>query len=77
MIFDHIVLIISDYDKSKNFYLHALSPLGIKLIREEDGGVGFGTHNKPSLWIFKEPNVQKPMHAIDADSSKMDNNCSR
>lgn len=62
MIFDHIVLIISDADKSKNFYLNALSPLGIKLIREDDGCIGFGTQNKPSFWICKEDNVQKPMH---------------
>lgn len=43
MIFDHIILIISDVDKSKKFYLNALSPLGIKLIREEDGCIGFGS----------------------------------
>lgn len=62
MIFDHIVLIISDTDKSKKFYLNALSPLDIKLIREDDGCIGFGTQNKPSLWICQETNVQKPMH---------------
>lgn len=62
MIFDHIVLIVSDSNTSKHFYSNALLPLGIQLIREEDGCVGFGTHGKPSLWICQEPNVQKPMH---------------
>jgi catechol 2,3-dioxygenase-like lactoylglutathione lyase family enzyme len=62
MIFDHIVLSISDANKSKNFYVNALLPLGIKLIREEDGCIGFGTQNKPSLWLCQEAPVQEPMH---------------
>jgi catechol 2,3-dioxygenase-like lactoylglutathione lyase family enzyme len=62
MIFDHIVLIVSNYQKSKHFYSHALSPLDISFIREEDNCAGFGSQNKPSLWIAQEENVQKPMH---------------
>jgi catechol 2,3-dioxygenase-like lactoylglutathione lyase family enzyme len=62
MIFDHIVLIVSDCDRSKNFYLNALSPLGIELIRVDADCIGFGRQNKPSLWICEEVNIQKPMH---------------
>ena len=62
MIFDHIVLAISDPDKSKNFYSNALAPLGINLIREIDTCIGFGTQNKPSFWICRDPIIQTPMH---------------
>ena len=63
MIFDHIVLIISDHKKSKIFFSKALLPLGIKFIREDDGCVGFGTNDKASFWVCEEKkNIQKPMH---------------
>lgn len=62
MIFDHIVLIISNREKSKHFYSSALLPLGIQFVRDDDCCAGFGTHNKPSLWLCEEPNTQTPMH---------------
>jgi len=62
MIFDHIVLIVSNGEQSKDFYSHALRPLGITLIREEDQCIGFGSNGKPSLWVCEEDNPQKPMH---------------
>lgn len=71
MIFDHIVLIVSDANKSKQFYLNALAPLGINLIRVDEGCVGFGTQNKASLWLCQETPIQEPMHiAFIADSRK-------
>jgi catechol 2,3-dioxygenase-like lactoylglutathione lyase family enzyme len=63
MIFDHIVLIVSDHKKSKDFYTKALSPLGIAFVRDDDDGcAGFGTHGKPSFWACEEADIQKPMH---------------
>jgi catechol 2,3-dioxygenase-like lactoylglutathione lyase family enzyme len=62
VIFDHIVLIVTDTEKSKQFYAEALAPLGIALIKEEDGCVGFGTNGKPSLWICNDDEIQNPMH---------------
>ena len=62
MIFDHLVLTVSDVEKSKRFYSNALTPLGINLIKEEDGCVGFGNNGKPSFWICSDGIVQKPMH---------------
>lgn len=71
MIFDHIVLIISNNKKSKIFYEKALSPLGIQFVREDDDCIGFGTNGKPSLWLCEENNIQKPMHiAFVAESRK-------
>lgn len=72
MIFDHIVLSVADSERSKQFYINSLAPLGITLIKEEDGCVGFGNNGKPSFWICKDNEVQKPMHiafiASDHDS---------
>jgi hypothetical protein len=62
MIFDHMVLLISNHQKSKMFYSKALLPLGISYIREDDGCVGFGTHGKPSFWACEEEKTQNPMH---------------
>jgi catechol 2,3-dioxygenase-like lactoylglutathione lyase family enzyme len=55
---DHIGIAVSDYGQSKQFYVHALSPLGIDVVMEvtaEQTGCGpacgLGSHGKPSFWI--------------------------
>jgi catechol 2,3-dioxygenase-like lactoylglutathione lyase family enzyme len=55
---DHIGIAVSDYAQSKQFYIHALSPLGIDVVMEVtaeqtggDPGCGFGSGGKPYLWI--------------------------
>jgi catechol 2,3-dioxygenase-like lactoylglutathione lyase family enzyme len=49
---DHIVLNVSDYDRSRTFYEQALAPLGFSLLKEpRPGAGGFGTEGKPSFWI--------------------------
>jgi catechol 2,3-dioxygenase-like lactoylglutathione lyase family enzyme len=62
MIFDHIVLAVTNQKKSKEFYLRALTPLGISFVRDDAECSGFGTNNKPSFWICEESPIQKPMH---------------
>lgn len=59
--FDHVKFGVSDYEKSKTFFLHALKPLGVELIDEgtPDYGVEmssgdvslclFQTNEKPAL----------------------------
>jgi len=51
MIIDHIGMAISDYEKSKEFYLKALAPLGIQLVAEVQGWAGFGKKGKPEFWF--------------------------
>ncbi len=51
MIIDHIGLGVSDYDKSKEFYLKCLAPLGITLVREEGNTAGFGKNNNAVYWF--------------------------
>lgn len=49
---DHIGIRVSDYDRSKRFYLAALAPLGYKLLFEHPiSGAGFGRGGKPDFWI--------------------------
>jgi len=62
MIFDHIVLSVSNLEMSKHLYSHALSALGMAFIREDDGCIGFGSHGKPSLWLYEDSLPHKPMH---------------
>ena len=66
---DHIGFPVSDYRRSKAFYLQALAPLNYVLIMEveqetEKGfpAAGFGANGKPDFWIGGEGGLQKPLH---------------
>jgi catechol 2,3-dioxygenase-like lactoylglutathione lyase family enzyme len=53
---DHIGIEVSDFGRSREFYLRALEPLGIELMMEPvDGAAGFGSETehgpKPYFWI--------------------------
>ena len=55
---DHVGIPVSDYTRSKGFYLKVLAPLGYGLVLEvaspETGGhdhAGFGPKGKPAFWI--------------------------
>jgi catechol 2,3-dioxygenase-like lactoylglutathione lyase family enzyme len=59
---DHIGIGVSDYDQSKQFYIHVLSALDIELVMEvtaeqtgSDPAAGFGVNGKPSFWICPGP----------------------
>jgi catechol 2,3-dioxygenase-like lactoylglutathione lyase family enzyme len=62
MIFDHIALTASDYEKSRRFFVNALQPLGIELAMEFEGSAGFGKDGKPELWLSGGKDAQRPMH---------------
>jgi catechol 2,3-dioxygenase-like lactoylglutathione lyase family enzyme len=63
MIIDHIGLNVSDYDKSKDFFSSALTPLGIELVIEIGGYAGFGRGGKPEFWFGADGGeIQRPMH---------------
>lgn len=69
MIIDHIGFVISDLARSKNFYSSCLAPLGIELVAEVEGWVGFGRNDKPDLWFGPGGEAHQPMHiAFEADS---------
>ena len=66
---DHIGFPVSDYQRSKSFYLKALAPLDYVLVMEvkQDGpdahpAAGFGAGGKPDFWIGGEGGLDKPLH---------------
>lgn len=69
---DHITLLVSDYDRSKAFYLKALAPLGFELImeltREQvpslpcEKTMGMGISGKPELWLRTVDEEVRPTH---------------
>jgi len=62
MIIDHITLQVSDYARSKQFYLQALAPLGIQICMEFDNIAGFGKSGKGEFWLSAIGQPQGPMH---------------
>ena len=65
---DHAGFPVSDYARSKAFYLQALAPLGYGLIMEvqqdenDSPAAGFGAGGKPDFWIGGEGGLQRPIH---------------
>jgi len=51
--FDHIGLVVDDFDKSVAFYQAALAPLGVAIVTRSSGEVGFGRDRQPQLWIYR------------------------
>ena len=62
MIIDHIGLRVSDFEKSKEFYIRSLEPLGISLLCKEDGNVGFGMGDTAPFWIGPNLDASKRTH---------------
>ena len=74
---DHTGVAATNYEKSKQFYLGALAPLGYQLMmelpKEVTGGrgvAGFGVPPKPDFWLAENATANKPpVHiAFRADS---------
>ena len=60
--FDHIGLGVSDYDASKQFFLKALGPLGVRIVMEGPYGLGIGPDGKPSFWLHQSSTKPAPLH---------------
>lgn len=66
--FDHVSLHVSDYDRSKAFYVGALAPLGLTVQMDFGHACGIGVEGKPIFWLVAaEPttNVHVAFHAED------------
>lgn len=51
---DHFTLKVSNYPRSKAFYLAALKPLGYELVMEFGNSGGFGAGGKPDFWMVED-----------------------
>jgi catechol 2,3-dioxygenase-like lactoylglutathione lyase family enzyme len=76
---DHIGIAVSDYPRSRAFYMQALAPLGyapvMDVTREQSGGyegTGFGAAGKPSFWIGTGHAPAGPMHVAFIAKSRAD-----
>jgi catechol 2,3-dioxygenase-like lactoylglutathione lyase family enzyme len=61
MILDHVKIRVSDVERSRAFYEAALAPLGISVVLEYPGTVGFGKDRKPEFFVT-EGEVRDPAH---------------
>ena len=60
---DHVRINVSDYARSKDFYVAALAPLGFELVMEFDNrGGGFARDRKPWFWIYEAEEPHRGVH---------------
>jgi catechol 2,3-dioxygenase-like lactoylglutathione lyase family enzyme len=51
---DHTGINVSNFEKSKQFYINALAPLGYQLLTEFNASIaGFGIDGKADFWIMQ------------------------
>jgi catechol 2,3-dioxygenase-like lactoylglutathione lyase family enzyme len=73
---DHIGIAVTNYAASKDFYVKALAPLGLELVKEVtpemsgDGSraAGFGANGRPFFWIGTGPAPSRVHVALTAPS---------
>jgi catechol 2,3-dioxygenase-like lactoylglutathione lyase family enzyme len=66
---DHTGVGVSDFARSRDFYVKALAPLGYTLLAEFSAAVtgsvdvaGFGEAPKPDFWVNHTPPNKPPLH---------------
>jgi catechol 2,3-dioxygenase-like lactoylglutathione lyase family enzyme len=59
--FDHVSFAVSDFARSKAFYLAALAPLGFKVLMEFPGAAGIGD-TRPFFWISAGDSIKGKLH---------------
>ena len=61
---DHVGIEVSDFARSRAFYVRALQPLGMGVVKEDgDAFVGFGVPGRPSFWVRQaEGSPSGPSH---------------
>jgi catechol 2,3-dioxygenase-like lactoylglutathione lyase family enzyme len=76
---DHVGLTVSDFARSRAFYVAALAPLGytpvMDVTKEQTGGyegAGFGVDGKPSFWIGNGAKTSGPIHVAFVAKSRDD-----
>ena len=59
--FDHVVFGVRDYEKTKEFYLKVLEPIGVVVLSEGELGIELSSDGKSSLCIRRKPE-EYPAH---------------
>lgn len=64
----HTSLVVSDYRRSKRFYLKVLEPLGYRNNMEDGEAAGFNDGKNTDFWISRHDTVVPTHIAFEADS---------
>jgi catechol 2,3-dioxygenase-like lactoylglutathione lyase family enzyme len=62
MILDHVSLRVRDVARSRAFYEAALAPLGLSVLMENEGSVGFGAGRRAAFWLNPGSETSGPVH---------------
>ena len=62
MIIDHVGLAVRDLARSRTFYLEALAPLALSIVRDGDDVVVFGREDRGGLALHVSDQVPQPIH---------------
>ena len=62
MVFDHIGISVKDFPKARAFYLRALAPLGVRVIKETAQWAMLGRPGEGDLWIGAFGTPTSPIH---------------
>ena len=68
--FEHVGFGVTQFARSKDFYLKALAPLGVGVVMEGPYGVGLGRPGKPSLWLSETRETPAHLHLAFAAASR-------
>jgi catechol 2,3-dioxygenase-like lactoylglutathione lyase family enzyme len=73
-VLDHVTIIVSDLERSNQFYGQALQPIGYSLIVEGDSHSAFGAgdHVVPDFWLRKGDPTMSSHVAFRADRAGVD-----
>ena len=69
---DHIGFAVADYERSKDFFVKSLAPLGLRIVMEGEGGVGIGVNGKPFIWLAPDGDAPAPIHVAFTAESRAD-----
>lgn len=67
---DHIIITVSDFERSRGFYVAALEPLGYEVLMEFGKGVGLGVGGKPDFFIHGGGGLEPPFHLAFASGDR-------
>lgn len=70
MILDHVGFHVSEFPRSKSFYLAALAPLGIGVVGEGEGWAMMGRDGKGQFWFGAFGPAPGPIHLAFAAATR-------
>lgn len=61
---DHVVLGVRDVDASRTFYEQALAPLGVRVVLDLPGYIGFGDGGMPWFFVARADAAREPTERV-------------